>query len=197
LRHRWISRAVLPSAMRRATSARVSAWQAMRDSTMVCNARSGLPITAAVRGDDARPCPTTPRSALPRRAWQRRPPSAAGPHATRRPSSRAAQTTPMPGSASSHGARRRTSVSSSAWSSSASPRKGQRALCGAAQRGDRGAIFDRLGWVAWASERSEGSSWSVASARSCWRRRSGALTTSALQVVDRARAGPALRSAGW
>jgi hypothetical protein len=67
-------------------------------------------------------------------------------------------------------------------------RKGERALCGAAQRSWRDIGSAGLGGLA--SERSGGSSWSVASGRNCWRRRWGALTTSAFGVVDRARAGP-------
>jgi excisionase family DNA binding protein len=66
--------------------------------------------------------------------------------------------------------------------------KGERALCGTAQRGDRGAIFDRLGWMAAQA--------SAASQQLVGRQRAqllaqtlGCVDDQRLEVVDRARAG--------
>src|SRR6266545_3561913 len=95
-------------------------------------------------------------------------------------SSCAAQITPTPGSASSRGASLSTRVSSSLWSSSASAWRASARW--AVRRSPMIVARCSIGWVEWLRRRAQrASSWSVASARSCSRRRWGALTTSALR----------------
>jgi len=136
-------------------------------------------------GGGARPCPTTPRSGRPRRAWQRRPPSGAGQGVTRQPAVARRRSPPHPARPAAAarayrpGCRARLGGSSaSAWRASAR---------WAVRRSPMMVARCSIGWVGWPRRPAQrASSCSVASVRGCWRSRSGAPATSAFGVVDRA-----------
>jgi hypothetical protein len=95
-----------------------------------------------------------------------------------------AQITPMPGSASSRGASRPTSVSSSAWRSSASAWRASTRR--AVRRSAMIVARCSIGWVGWLRRPAHrASSWSVASVRS-WSRSGAGVDDQRFQVVDRA-----------